>query len=72
MPLTFYQSDVSPSATRVRILEDENGIKLDSTALLDRGTKSAESLKLNPLGKLPVLTLGGEALSESEVICEYL
>ncbi len=34
--------------------------------------KSAEYLKINPLGKLPALVLDGEALPESEVICEYL
>ncbi len=72
MALTFYQSDLSPYATRVRILADAKGIKLDSTAALGGGTKSAEYLMLNPLGKLPVLILDGEALPESEVICEYL
>ena len=65
MALTFYQSDLSPYATRVRILADAKGIKLDSTAPLGGGLKSAEYLKINPLGKLPVLLLEGEALPES-------
>ena len=72
MALTFYQSDLSPYATRVRILADAKGIKLESTPPLGGGLKSADYLKLNPLGKLPVLQLDGEALPESEVICEYL
>ena len=72
MALTFYQSDLSPYATRVRILADAKGIKLESTSPLGGGLKSAEYLKLNPLGKLPVLMIEGDALPESEVICEYL
>ena len=71
MALTFYQSDLSPYAARVRILADAKGIKLDNTPP-PGGLKSAEYLKINPLGKLPALVLDGEALPESEVICEYL
>lgn len=72
MALTFYQSDLSPYATRVRILADAKGVKLDCVAPPGGGLKSAEYLKINPLGKLPVLILDGEALPESETICEYL
>ena len=72
MALTFYQSDLSPYATRVRILADAKGIKLDSQAPLGGGLKSPEYLKLNPIGRLPVLMVEGHALPESEVICEYL
>jgi glutathione S-transferase len=72
MALTFYQSDLSPYATRVRILADAKGIKLDSNPPVGGGLKSAEYLRINPLGRLPVLMLGSEALPESEVICEYL
>lgn len=72
MALTFYQSDLSPYATRVRILAEAKGIRLESTAPLGGGLRSVEYLELNPLGKLPVLMVDGEALPESEVICEYL
>lgn len=72
MALTFYQSNLSPYATRVRILADAKNVKLDCMAPLGGGLKSAEYLKLNPLGKLPVLIVDGEAMPESEVICEFL
>ena len=72
MALTFYQSDLSPYATRVRILAEAKGIKLDPTAPLGGGLKSAEYLQINPLGKLTVLMIGEDAIPESEVICEYL
>ena len=72
MALTFYQSDLSPYATRVRILAEAKGIKLDPTAPLGGGLKSAEYLQINPLGKLTVLMIGEDAIPESEVNCEYL
>lgn len=72
MPLKLYQSDLSPFATRVRILAHAKGVKLENTPPPGGSLKSVEFLAINPLGKIPCLDHDGEALPESEVICEYL
>ena len=72
MPLKLYQSDLSPYATRVRILAHAKNVKLDNLPPPGGGLKSAEYLAINPLGKIPSLDHDGEVLIESEIICEYL
>ncbi len=72
MPLKLYQSDLSPYATRVRILAHAKGLKLENVPPPGGGLKSPEFLAINPLGKVPTLDHDGEVLIESEIICEYL
>lgn len=72
MPLKLYQSDLSPFATRVRILAHAKNVKMESLPPPGGGMKSAEYLAINPLGKIPSLDHDGEVLIESEIICEYL
>ena len=60
---------------RVRIFIAEKGLSIERHEVdAARGANaSAEFLRLNPLGKLPVLELDdGSAISESLAICRYL
>jgi glutathione S-transferase len=63
---------ISNYFNKVRIAMLEKGIEFE----LDpncRPSQSAEFLARTPMGKVPFLELdGGKALSESQVICEYL
>jgi glutathione S-transferase len=72
MPLKLYQSDLSPFATRVRVLAAAKGLKLECVAPPGGSLKSSEYLAINPLGKVPCLDHDGVLLPESETICEYL
>jgi len=72
MTLKMYQSDLSPYATRVRILAHAKNVKLETVPPPGGSMKSPEYLAINPLGKIPSLDHDGEVLIESEVICEYL
>ncbi len=60
---------------RVRIFLAEKGISIDQREVDAAGGANAtpEFLRLNPLGKLPVLELDdGSAITESLAICRYL
>lgn len=69
--------DLSPGMhpRRVRIFLAEKGLAVDRREVDAAGGANAtpEFLRLNPLGKLPVLELDdGSAISESLAICRYL
>lgn len=72
MALKLYQSNLSPFATRVRILAHAKGVKLECVPPAGGSLKSPEFLAINPLGKIPCLSHDGGVLPESEIICEYL
>lgn len=72
MSLKLYQADLSPYATRVRILARAKGLKLDCVPPSGGSLRSAEYLAINPLGRIPCLEHEGVYIPESEVICEYL
>ncbi len=62
---------LSPYATRVMIAARFKGIELVMEPA-QGGSRSAEHLARNPIGKVPVLIDGALVLPESEVILSYL
>lgn len=70
--MKLYYTKRSPYARKVRVLAFEKGIDLELIEV-DLSNKPDELLRLNPLGKIPVLEIAnGESFSDSTVICEYL
>ena len=67
----LYHVPLSPFCRKVRLSLAEKKIEVE---LVEERywDKSAEFLRRNPAGKLPVLKVGDEILSESNAICEYL
>ncbi len=67
----LYNAPLSPFCRKVRLSLAEKKIEVE---LIDERywDKSSEFLRRNPAGKLPVLKIDGEILSESTAICEYL
>ena len=67
----LYHVPLSPFCRKVRLSLAEKKIEVE---LVEERywDKSAEFLRRNPAGKLPVLKVGDEILSESTAICEYL
>ena len=67
----LYHVPLSPFCRKVRLSLAEKKIEVE---LIEERywDKSAEFLRRNPAGKLPVLRIGDEILSESTAICEYL
>lgn len=61
----------SPYARKVRIALREKGIPHEEELDLPWSPDSAAA-RLNPLGKVPVLIDGGEAICDSSVILDYL
>lgn len=72
--LKLYDSPSSPFCRRVRIALAEKGLAYEKIPV-DLGKKenrSAEYLKMNPYGKVPVLVDGDVIVYESAIINEYL
>jgi glutathione S-transferase len=69
--MNIYGVIYSPYAARVVIAARFKGVKYKMSAPKD-GLKTPAFLKLNPLGKVPVLKDGSTVLFESAVIVEYL
>lgn len=70
--LKLYQADLSPFATRVRILARAKGLKLECVPPPGGSLKSEDYLAINPLGRIPCLEHDDAIIPESETICEYL
>jgi glutathione S-transferase len=70
--LVFYTSPMSRGRIARWMLEEVGAPY--RTELLDfgTGTKSPAFLAINPMGKLPALTHGGVAVTETAAICAYL
>jgi glutathione S-transferase len=71
MSLILYQNDVSPHATRVRILAAAKGLALD-IRVPPGGPDSAAYRAINPMGSVPTLDADGLLIPDAEAICEYL
>lgn len=68
--MTLYGRILSPYVTRVALAARAKGFKYEIK--LPDGIKSPAYLKLNPLGKIPVLIDGKAVVYESPVIVDYL
>ena len=69
--LRLYHSPLSPFCRKVRLCLAEKRVDVE---LIEEKywEKSAEFLRLNPAGKVPILSLEGKTFTESTAICEYL
>ena len=70
--MKLYSLALSQFASRCRIAIREKGLDVEIVAPPGEGPSSAEYRRVNPLGKVPALDIGGRVLVESEVINEYL
>lgn len=69
--MQIYGSILSPFTARVVLAARFKGLKY-TISYPDGGAKTPKFLKMNPLGKLPILVDGKVTLFESGVILEYL
>lgn len=69
--LTLVSHALCPYVQRAAIVLKEKNVAFERLDV-DLSNKPDWFLRLSPLGKTPVLSVGGEALFESAVICEYL
>ena len=72
--IKLYDFKTSPNCQRVKVVLAEKNLSYDIVPIdLRKGEqKTPEYLKLNPYGKVPVLTDDGTVLYESCIINEYL
>ncbi|WP_457417973.1 glutathione S-transferase family protein [Roseateles sp. P5_E7] len=69
--LTLISHPLCPYVQRAAIVLKEKNVAFERMDV-DLANKPDWFLRLSPLGRTPVLQVGGEALFESAVICEYL
>ncbi len=72
--MKLYNANFSPNALRVRAVVYELGIEVEreEVDLRTGGNRTAEYLKLNPNGKVPILVDGDVVIWESRAINAYL
>ncbi len=72
--MKLYTLARSSASFRVRIALNLKGMAYESvpTALLENAHRRPDYLALNPQGLIPTLDIGGQALSQSLAIIEYL
>jgi glutathione S-transferase len=68
---TLISHHLCPYVQRVAIALAERGVAFERV-YIDLAAKPDWFLALSPLGKVPLLQVGGDVLFESSVICEYL
>ena len=69
--LTLVSHALCPYVQRAAIVLAEKGLPFERVDV-DLAAKPDWFLAMSPLGRTPVLSVGGEVLFESAVICEYL
>lgn len=72
--MKLYEDQRAPNPRRVRIFLAEKGIEVprQQVDIMSEEHKSAQLLKLNPFGRLPILVLDdGRCISETIAICRY-
>jgi len=69
--LVLVSHALCPYVQRAAIVLAEKGVPFERRDI-DLANKPDWFLKVSPLGKTPVLLVGGEAIFESAVICEFL
>jgi len=70
--MKVYGSRLSPYVSRVWLQVLAKGLTQIEFADPPGGMGSADYRRLNPVGKIPALDIGGAVIPESEIICEYL
>ena len=70
--MKLYSLNLSNFATKCRLVIYEKGANVQIAEIPGGNMKSAEYLKINPLGKIPTLDADGMIIPESETINEYL
>ena len=70
--MKLYNMDLSNFASKCRLAIYEKGAPVEIVPIPGGDLKSAEYLKIYPLGKTPALQVDGQIIGESEIINEYL
>jgi len=71
MSLKLIGAHISPFVRKVRVVLAEKNLSYEHDPMVPFGV-SDEYKKMNPLGKIPVLTDGDKVLPDSSAICVYL
>ncbi|KAL7057186.1 hypothetical protein AAHC03_019159 [Spirometra sp. Aus1] len=69
--ITLYETHLCPFCQRVRYTLDYHGIPYDRI-LISGGSKPDWFLKVNPMGKVPLLLHHGQNMIDSEAIMKYV
>ncbi len=70
--MRLFNSQLSPYSARVRLAIYAKGLDVEIVDGFGTPELERELEGLNPMHKVPTLVCDGEALPESEIICEYL
>ncbi|MFQ5668352.1 MAG: glutathione S-transferase family protein, partial [Candidatus Binatia bacterium] len=70
--MKLYSMDLSNFASKCRLAIYEKDAPVEIVPIPGNDLKSAEYLKIYPMGKTPALEVGGRIIGESEIINEYL
>ncbi len=71
MSLKLIGAALSPFVRKTRVFLAEKGLSYEHDPMVPFGV-SDEYKKMNPLGKIPVLTDGNKVIPDSSAICAYL
>ena len=69
--LVFYTNPQSRGRV-IRWMLEETGAAYETKVVDYAGMKSADYRAINPMGKVPAITHGGEVVTETAAICAYL